>query len=350
MPLAIPLAMQWFLPRRRLPATTALINDIPIEVQPRETILQAALRNKIDFPHSCRVGGCATCKCRLLEGQVKALTRSAYVLSDKELDQGYILACQSVPRGDVSIAVDISAHRAVQGRVVAQHRLTPDITRLCIQLNEPLPYKGGQFAHIGVESLPDVRRSYSFATRAQSDWQVSFFVRKVPGGAFSSHINDANVVGQRATIEGPVGSFCLRPADAPLLMVAGGSGLAPILAMLEDALAEGFTRPVTLLFGARKTIDLYAMNAIQDIARKWPGSFRFLPVLSAETDSSSWSGLRGLVTNEIPRQLVPDAHAYLCGPPPMIDSAVALLLRQGVPRQHIHTDRFTTRHEAHAAA
>lgn len=332
---------------------TAHINAQPIVVQPRETLLQAALREGINFPHSCRVGGCASCKCKLVNGKVKELTEAGYILSDEDLDQGYILACQSVPQTDVSIEVDLGsqqARRRVGGRVVSQDKLTHDITRLRVQLDEALAYKAGQFADISIESLSGVSRSYSFATPVQPDSQVSFFVRRVPGGVFSSAINDGNVVGQSVTIDGPAGDFWLRPSDAPILLVAGGSGLAPVLALLKDAVAHGVSRPVALLFGAREERDLYALDEIQEIARQWRGPFEFIPVLSAAAADASWRGERGLVIDKIPMVLAAGTHAYLCGPPPMIDSAVALLKLHGVPAEHIHADRFTTLQDAVAVA
>lgn len=332
---------------------TAVVNDTAITVQPKETLLQAALRQGIDFPHSCRVGGCATCKCRLVEGKVKELTQAGYILSDAELDQGYILACQSVPRGDVKIAVDLQsagARKQVAGRIVAQDKLTHDIVRLRIQLDTSLPYKAGQFAQLALDELPGVARSYSFASPVQPDAKVSFFVRKVPGGRFSSHVHEQSLVGQTVTVEGPMGDFWLRPADAPLLMVAGGSGLAPVLAMLEDALANGVKRPVTLLFGARTQADLYARDLIATLAQRWPSRFDFVPVLSQEPDSSAWTGQRGLVADALADHIVPTCHAYLCGPPPMVDSVRAQLLQRGVSSDHIHADRFTTLHDLPAAA
>jgi NAD(P)H-flavin reductase/ferredoxin len=334
--------------------STAHINAVSVTVQPKETLLQAALRQGIDFPHSCRVGGCAACKCKLVDGKVKELTRTSYVLSDDDLDQGYILACQSVPQGDVRVEVDLSAQaarRRVGGRVIAQERLTHDIVRLRVQLDESLPYKAGQFADIGIDSLPGMSRSYSFATPMQPDAQVSFFVRKVPGGQFSSHVNDASLVGQTMSVEGPMGSFWLRPSDAPLMLIAGGSGLAPVLAILRDGLGNGIMgRPVTLLFGARREADLYALDEIRDIARQWSAPFHFEPVLSDEPTSSSWQGARGLVTERIAPLLEGGAHAYLCGPPAMIDVAVNLLVDRSVPREHIHTDRFTTLQDVAATA
>jgi NAD(P)H-flavin reductase/ferredoxin len=323
----------------------AQINDQSITIDPGETVLQAALRHGIEIPSSCRVGGCGTCKCRLTSGAVKELTETGYLLTADEIDQGYILACQSVPRSDIGIAVDLSpraSQRSVSGRVVAQRKLTHDITSLGVQLDQPMPYKAGQFANVGIEGLEGLVRSYSFATPTRDDGQVSFLVRKVPGGAFSSLVNDQDIVGRSVRVDGPSGDFWLRPSSAPLLLVAGGSGLAPILAILQEALSAGVSRSVTLLFGAREARDLYALDEIESIARQWRGAFHFVPVLSAAGDDATWKGERGLVTEKIQGLLVPGSHAMLCGPPGMVDGAVAVLRERGVRREDIHFDRFTT--------
>jgi NAD(P)H-flavin reductase/ferredoxin len=367
--------MRWFLPGRR--TVIAEINDRAVTMQPRETLLQAALREGIPFPHSCRVGGCATCKCRLVEGKVTELTESGYILSDKECREGFILACQSVPRTDIRIQVRLAAkgtdavstssvdavdggngvdgveNDVVRGRVIGQDRLTHDITRLRVQLDSPIKYRAGQFANLSLASLPGTSRSYSFATPASPDGQVSFLVRKVPGGRFSTLVNDTELTGENVLVGGPAGNCCLRPSAAPLLLVAGGSGLAPILAILQDALATGAEshRPATLLFGARTEHDLYALAEIQAIASQWRGSFRFIPVLSEASDDSPWTGERGWVTDHIPGVLdsSADVHAYLCGPPPMIDTAETLLKQHGVASAHIHADRFLTQADGIAA-
>jgi 3-phenylpropionate/trans-cinnamate dioxygenase ferredoxin reductase subunit len=326
-------------------ATTAHINGTPITVLPKETVLQAALRQHIDFPHSCRVGGCATCKCRLLDGRVKELTSTGYVLSDQELDQGYILACQSVPQTDISIAVNLEAaqaRRQVSGRIVGQERLTHDITQLRIQLDESLDYKAGQFANLSLATLGDATRSYSFATPVQPDSQVCFFIRKVPGGAMSTLVNERSVLGERVRVDGPYGDFWLRPAEAPLMLVAGGSGLAPVLALLRDAADKGVARPVTLLFGAQRQRDLYALDDIAALARRWRGRFEFIPVLSAAAEDTAWQGARGMVDSHIAASLTEGSHAYLCGPPPMVDACAAQLHRCGVQADQIHADRFIT--------
>ncbi|MGL4315720.1 MAG: 2Fe-2S iron-sulfur cluster-binding protein [Pseudomonas sp.] len=336
-----------FLSRQR--PSSAAINGTGIEVLPRETLLQAALRQGIDFPHSCRVGGCASCKCRLVEGRVRELTESGYILSDAELDAGYILACQSVPRGDVRIEVDLArqqARRQVRGKVVAQERLTHDITRLVIRLDDSLAYQAGQYAELTLDCLPGQPRSFSFASPVQADARISFFIRKVPGGLFTGLVDEQSLLGQGVTVAGPLGDFHLRPSESALLLIAGGSGLAPLLAMLQDALASGCQRPVSLLFGAREECDLYALDAIAALAAQWRAPFRFVPVLSAAAADAPWQGARGLVTTQLAALLEPGAHAYLCGPPAMIDSAVDLLRLHGVAREHIHADRFTTRQAA----
>jgi NAD(P)H-flavin reductase/ferredoxin len=331
---------------KRLP--TVQINGRPIPVEPRETVLAAALRSGVAFPYSCRVGGCGSCKCKLKDGEVNELTETGYLLTESELEQGYILACQSVPRGDVSIEVDLpeqAERRRVQGRVVGQQKLTHDITQLTVRLDDALAYRAGQFAEISFPAEPrleGVARSYSFASKPGDDGIVTFFVRKVPGGRMSTLVNDEDLDGQPVQVDGPAGDFWLRPSNAPLLLIAGGSGLAPVLAMLEQAHAEGITRAVTLVFGARTQADLYAMSAIEDLARSWRGDFRFVPVLSAAEGDATWTGARGLVTEVLSSVVTPAAEAYLCGPPAMIDAAVIVLEGCGVARDRIRSDRFTT--------
>ncbi len=334
------------------PSRVAHINDRTIDVLPGETVLQAALRNGMAFPNGCRVGACAACKCQLLEGKVKELTETGYLLSEEDIAQGAIRACQSVPRSDVRVAVTLAEEPArprVRGAIIEQRKLTHDITHLTVQLARRLDYRAGQFANLSLDSMPDLARSYSFASPARADGQVSFTIRKVPGGRLSTRIHDTELVGQEVHVDGPHGDFWLRPAKAPLLMIAGGSGLAPILAMLEEEASRGGKRDVTLLFGARAERDLHALDRIAALLRGWQGSFRFVPVLSDEP-GAAWTGERGLVTDRLPELLEPGAHAYLCGPPGMIDRALEVLRAHGVPREHVHFDRFTTLADQRATA
>ena len=324
---------------------TARINDTSIGLLPGETLLDAAHRQGIGIPYSCRVGGCATCKCRLLEGRVRELTETSYLFSDEELDGGFILACQSIPETDVAIEFRVpatTAPRRVSGRITGQHRLTRDIMRLQVRLDQGFNYRAGQHAGLSVGALPGIRRPYSFATPPRLDPLVEFFVRRVDGGALSPLVNDTDLIDQPVQLDGPLGDFILAPGTGPLLFVAGGSGLAPILAILGEALAQGGARPVTLLFGARTRADLYCLDEIREMARRWRAPFIFEPVLSQAGDDGEWNGRTGWVADHIPETLAPGTSALLCGPPGMIDAAVERLTRAGFPRESIHADRFTT--------
>lgn len=339
---------------RTTQALAATINGQVIEVKAKETLLNAALRHDMEFPHSCRVGGCAACKCQLTEGKVKELTDVGYILSDEDLDNGYILACQSVPKTDITIKLDLPQHSMQQlsGKIIAQNRLTHDITELKVRTNQPLAYQPGQFADLTLECLPGLSRSYSFASAPASNPQdphaeLSFFVREVPSGQFSGAINQKQLIGENISVNGPLGDFWLRPAQNPIVMIAGGSGLAPIIAMLEAEVKQSRHRPLLLLFGARTQQDLYALERIADIKKQWTTDFEFKPVLSEESagpqsENGSWQGLTGLVTEYIQDALLPDSHAYLCGPPAMIDAAEIVLKQQGIKPEHIHADRFVT--------
>jgi NAD(P)H-flavin reductase/ferredoxin len=323
----------------------ATINGTPIVLQPKETVLQAALREGIDFPYSCRVGGCATCKCKLVSGQVRELTETGYILSADELEQGYILACQSVPRGDVEIEVDLE-RGAVSGQIVGQRKVTHDITRLDVQLERPLDYRAGQFVTLSLEALPGVSRPYSFATPANAQGQVSFYIREVPGGQLSGLVASRDLVGERVRLSDVAGELWLREGEAPVVMVAGGSGLPPLLAILRAAADAGQKRDVVLLFGARQQRDLYALDEIEALRKVWRGEFVFVPVLSEEPEGSGWQGARGLVTEQLGAHVQPHAQAYLCGPPGMIDAAVERLEALGVAREAIWMDRFVTQADA----
>ncbi|MCA6064814.1 2Fe-2S iron-sulfur cluster-binding protein [Thalassolituus marinus] len=317
--------------------------------EPGETILQAALREGIRFPHSCRVGGCAACKCQLRKGQVKELTESAYVLNTEDLDNGYILACQSVPKSDVSISIpdwdERSPDHAVQkvsGMITGQRFLTHDITAITIELDQPLMFTAGQYAQLSLAGDQAPARAYSFAETCgeQGAKIIEFFIRSVEGGALSPRFRDPAIRGARVNIEGPYGDFWLRPDDTPIFAIAGGSGLAPLLSILRQGVAEQSTRPVTLLFGARTQADLYALDEISQLEALWAGPFEFIPVLSSEPEDSDWQGLRGWVTQAIEGRISGTSQVYLCGPAGMIDAAIEECQKFSVRPTQIFFDKF----------
>lgn len=354
---------------RRGPSEFAVqINDgaHTLQASTHESLLQAALKQGLPFPHNCRVGGCGECKCRLVSGQVKELTDKSYLLSAQEIQSNVILACQSQPRSDVVIEVALlaqgSGHPVVDTRahIVSLQPLTHDIVHLVLRAQQPMPHAAGQCAELTVPAQGPhggERRSYSFASpdRAEGDaHEVDFYIRKVPGGAFTDWLFHHAQVGDTLPISGPHGQFTLRPGSQPMVFVAGGSGLAPIKAMLEQALQGPHSaRTAWVFFGARTQGDLYALPELEAIQRQWAGRIRFVPVLSAEPEGSPWAGLRGLVTDHLGSQVaqpLSDAQAYLCGPPPMVDACMAELAALGMAPANIHSDKFLSRADLARAA
>lgn len=319
-----------------------------------DNILSTALEAGINFPHNCRVGGCASCKCKLLEGEVQELTDKSYLLSEQEMADNYILACQSIPKSNIKIEVaglsqEVSAKQLIKtkARITDLKVLTHDIIELQLSCDEALDYLAGQYADLKLPNeLGLGSRSYSFAqapAKREDDKTLSFHVRKVPNGLFTEWLHAADRSGTELEISGPYGDFYLRPDNAPILAIAGGSGMAPLKALLEQMQAEGCAREVLYLFGARSQQDLYCLEEMQALAEHSAAKFEFLPILSEEAEGSNWQGLRGFVTEHIETLLgdnVAQQHVYMCGPPPMIDASEALLAKSGVDNSHIHYDKF----------
>jgi p-cymene methyl-monooxygenase electron transfer component len=327
------------------------------EIPGGQTLLESALRHEVPFPHNCTVGTCGSCKCRLKTGRVRAITDFGYTLSKQELDAGYILACQAVPRDELTV-VEVEYHwdapppEQFTGRIAATESLTHDILKITIELDRPPTFIAGQYANI---KSPNVARGrfYSFAEAPERGGcnSVSFFIRKVPGGGFTEALFSGRLENLALEVDGPHGSFYLRTATMPMICVAGGSGLAPLLSLLEDARKKRVRRRCVLLFGARSQADLYALDQINSIAGAWQEPFDFVPVLSEEPANSDWAGARGLVTDFIQPSLAdanwPQVEGYMCGPPGMIDAGMSVMTGLGVKLESIHYDKFTD--ESHSS-
>lgn len=329
--------------------------DVEFRVGSKETILQAALSRGIAFPHNCRAGGCGECKCRLVKGKVRELTDKSYLLSAEELRDNFVLACQSIPQGDVEIDVELrDATAFVQAqrspsRITHMVPLTHDILQVTLELEHALAFTPGQYCELAASTgrAAGVTRRYSFANVPDANGtsrHAEFFIRKVPGGRFTEWLFGEAKVGDGLDVVAPFGDFVLRESSAPILCIAGGSGLAPVLSILRGAL-QSLQRPreVTLVFGARSQRDLYMLDAIEALRREWPVRFDFVPVLADEPAGTAWAGRRGLIGDHLAEVLGPSfgkQQAYLCGPPGMIDSCVGALKAGGVPESGIHSDRF----------
>jgi NAD(P)H-flavin reductase/ferredoxin len=325
------------------------------EVARDTPILEAALNAGLPFPHGCRVGTCGSCKCRLVSGEIHELADFAFALSAEELAQGFVLACQSLPRADIVLdlpavadAADAPPIRRHTGRIAGLRKLTHDIVLLEFSSDEAIAYRAGQYFEFALPGAASELRAYSFAhAPAREPSKVaSFYVRLVPGGAFTSWLHSTARVGDALSGRGPFGDLRLRDSAAPILAIAGGSGLAPIQALLEEALARGREREVHFYFGARRQADLFGAEAMERLANQWRGSFRFVPVLSEEPADSGWAGARGFVSDFARLKLggrIAECHVYACGPPPMIDATERMCLAGGVARENLHFDRFFDR-------
>ncbi len=345
------------------PAAHAVqLEPLGLKIQARadQTLLQSALDAGLPLAHSCRVGSCGSCKCRLLSGQVQELTDSSYVLTLEDIEAGYILACQSRPKSDLHLHVNTQSSlaagdpvRETEAQITALRLLTHDIVEVRLATTEPVHYRAGQYANLRFDGL-DRPRSYSFASAPAPAGRTDlrFFIRRAPGGGFTDWLFAEDRTGAKLQISSALGSFGLAATTAPMLLVAGGSGLAPILALLEAALAQSLVRDAFLFFGARTRDDLYCTAEVEALRAVWRGRFEFFPALSAEPAESAWAGRRGPITeflNEAPTDLA-QAEAYLCGPPPMVDAALGRLVEMGVERRRVYFDRFVDgRHMSPAA-
>ena len=354
----------WFFGTKPKDSTVTLLpSGKTVHVSKSTTLLSAALEDGHDWPHNCKFGSCGECKCKLVKGKIKPMVDFSEALTKDELADDYILACQSRLTMDCEVEVELgdlvrvpaSTHNT---KVKSTNMLTSDIMALTIETEGDVPGGKerpglpGMWAELSIPGL-DRPRSYSFASAPQNENQneFTFFIRKVPGGKFTEWLfSDKRDPDECVTMNGPFGSFYLREKKTPIVCIAGGSGLAPIKAILEGGVNDQIKRDVIFLFGARTQKDLYSLSEIEDIKNNWnqEASFKFIPVLNMEPEDSDWKGARGMVTDYFEKEVVQKENlsldgwqGYLCGPPPMVDAAGECLTKNGISQDEIFYDKFT---------
>jgi propane monooxygenase reductase component len=326
---------------------------IEIEVDEDQTVLRSASEQGLMLMHGCKEGQCAACKSFVLDGDDIELDRySTFALPDYEKEEGFTLLCRAHVYEDVTIELlnfdeemirsGLPIQNAV-AEVVAVDHVTHDLRHLVLRLIEPaeITFFPGQYMDIRVPGT-DVTRSFSMAST--SGRNLEFIIKVYPGGVFSSFLDTTLQPGDRLDLTGPFGVFTLRDApDRDLIFIGGGAGLAPILALLRSMAERGIDRRAVFYYGARTAEDLCFVEEIQALGEKLPG-FRFVPALSEPAEGAGWAGEVGFITDVLKRHEVDlkRAHAYLCGPPPMVDAAMPLLALLGTPEKHIYYDKFTT--------
>lgn len=316
--------------------------------EPGETILEAALREGFHLPYSCRNGACGTCKGRLLSGRVSHRPYEPKALSEADRLAGKALFCRAVPEESVVIeAREVGAAKGIMiktlpCRVARMEKLAPDVMALYLKLpqNERLQYLAGQYIDILLKD--GRRRGFSLANAPVQDELLELHIRHVPGGLFSGHVFTDMKERALLRFEGPLGTFFVREeSTAPIILVAGGTGFAPMKAILEQAFACSTTRTFHLYWGARNRPDLYLHALVEQWVQTKP-NFRYTPVLSMPVAEDNWHGHTGYVHTVVAADY-PDLQGYevyASGPPQMIDAVQSTLLAQGLSEDALYYDAF----------
>lgn len=310
-----------------------------------ETVADAAYRQGINIPLDCRDGACGTCKCFAEAGRYDL--GQEYIedaLSEEEVAQGYVLTCQMRAESDCVIRVPASSQvckteqASYQASISDVRQLSDSTIALSIkgEALSRLAFLPGQYVNLGVPGSEQTR-AYSFSS-LQKDGEVSFLIRNVPGGLMSSFLTGLAKAGDSMTLAGPLGSFYLREIRRPLLLLAGGTGLAPFTAMLEKIAEEGSAHPLHLIYGVTNDFDLVELDRLQAFAACIP-NFTFSACVA---NPDSQHPLKGYVTQHIePRHLNDgDVDVYLCGPPPMVEAVSQYIREQGITPANFYYEKF----------
>ncbi len=343
---------------------TVMPSGRTFEAAADETILTAALRHSIGLPYGCKNGACGSCKGRVTAGGIEQGDHALSALSTQEKTEGRALFCCAKPTSDITIecrevqgAGDIPIKK-VPCRVATLERVADDVVvaRLQLPATERMQFLAGQYVEFLLRD--GKRRSYSIATPPHQEGPIELHIRHMPGGTFTDYVFGARD-GQPAMkerdilrFEGPLGSFFLREdSDKPIILLASGTGFAPIKAIVEHAVYTGITRPMTLYWGGRRPRDLYMHALCEQWARELP-NFRYVPVVSNAHDSDDWGGRTGFV-HEAVMEDHPDLsgfEVYACGAPVMINAARKdFSLRCDLHEDAFFADSFTSEADMHPA-
>jgi CDP-4-dehydro-6-deoxyglucose reductase len=305
------------------------------EARGDEAVLSAALRQHLNLPHSCKGGSCGTCRVRVLSGRFAYPHGRPVGIDAQEEAAGYALICQARAQDDLVIETREIRHvtdveiRELPARVARMQRLAPDVMGLWLRLPaiEPFAWQSGQYVDV---MLPgERRRSFSLANPPHDAALLELHVRRAPGGAFSEQVFGGMKEGGLLRIEGPLGQFVYRPGDRPLLLVGGGTGYAPLKAILREVLETGARRDVVLYWGVRSAAELYEDGWLRALAARHP-RFHYTGVTDGFVHEAVLKGVPGLTGFDV----------YAAGPPAMIDAVRASLPRQGADPARIFFDSF----------
>ena len=326
-----------------------------------EPILTAAIRQGVGLPYGCKDGACGSCKCRLLEGRVIHGAHQAKALSDDEESAGWTLTCQATPQTDVVLEARTVAGageiaiRKMPTRVTTITRPAADVAILQLQLpaSDRLEYRAGQYVEFILRD--GSRRSYSMANAPHTQLDkpgIELHIRHLPGGKFTDHVFSTLKEREILRIEGPFGSFFLREASTkPMILLASGTGFAPVKAIIEQMQHIGSQRVAHLYWGCRSRADLYLDDWAAAATKTLP-NLHYIPVLSEPRPEDRWTGRTGLVHQAVMHDFpnLMQHQVYACGAPIMVESAQRdFVVRCGLPDDEFYADAFTSEADKHPA-
>jgi CDP-4-dehydro-6-deoxyglucose reductase len=316
-----------------------------------ETVLTAGIRQGIGLPYGCKDGACGSCKCKMLSGKVLHGAHQTKALTPEEEAAGFVLTCCAMPQSDVILeSLQVSELGAfpikkLPTRVSAMGRVSDDVMIVKLQLpaNDTFQYHAGQYVDFLLRD--GSRRSYSMANAPADGAQMELHIRHMPGGRFTDHVFGAMKEKEILRIEGPFGSFFLREdSEKSIVMLASGTGFAPIKALLENMVTKGIHRPTSLYWGGRRPSDLYLNAWVAELARNHPW-LTYIPVISDAWPQDAWNGRTGFVHLAV-LQDVPDLsgyQVYACGAPIVVESAQKDFITIGhLPEDEYYADAFTS--------
>jgi CDP-4-dehydro-6-deoxyglucose reductase, E3 len=319
---------------------------ISFDVAPDQSLLDAALDASLNLPHSCKGGNCGSCRARLLQGEIHYPNGPPLGLSETEAADGFVLMCQARARSDLCIEThevttpDQALIKRLPARIERASSLSHDVKGLHLRLPvaESFRFEAGQYIDIMLSR--GRRRSFSIASPPHCPGLLELHVRRAAGGEFSERLFDQDPVNALLTIEGPLGQFVYRPSAAPMLLVGGGTGIAPLLSILRHVIENGTERDMTLYWGVRSERDLYAHAALEDLAARPPARLRYVPVLSEP--SPAWPGSRGFVHEAVLKDIdaLDTYDVYTAGPPAMIAAVRKEFGARGVAADRLYFDSF----------
>lgn len=319
-----------------------------VNCRPDQTVADASYRQRINIPLDCRDGACGTCKALCESGRYDGGTYIDDALSADEAAAGFVLPCSMRPRSDLVLQIAATSDSAktqaasYTGTLTVLERLSTTTVKIGIEIpnRAELAFLPGQYVNIAVPGT-DQTRSYSFSN-APDDDLLTFLIKLTPGGAMSDYLADRAAVGDRITFAGPNGSFFLREADRPVLLLAGGTGVAPILSMLRTMRAAGSVRPVHLIYGVSTDEDLTALDEIAETGSTLANFTWDYCVADPASTAPNKGPDRAYVTSLIePDHLNGgDLAIYLCGPPPMVEAVRSHLAGSGIEPTGFYYEKF----------